>query len=146
MTFVYQAYRGCIGYCSGVPTQRARRVLVVDDKLDSAEAFARVLETMGHDAAFVTDPRVAVRTAREHRSELVFLDIGMPELDGYQVAQRLRDEFGFEAMRIVAVTAYGGEEDRAHSRKAGIDAHVVKPIDVPVIEGILQTIFNPPPA
>src|SRR5688572_13375802 len=113
----------------------SRRILVVDDSLDAAQSFALLLATMGHQAEFITDPRVALETARRLRPEIVFLDIGMPEIDGYQVARRLRAVFGAE-MRIVAVTAYGEDEHRKGTREAGFDAHVLKPVDIEIVESI----------
>jgi CheY-like chemotaxis protein len=101
-----------------------KRILVVDDLHDSALSLALVLQRMGHTAEFVTDPWKALETARRFLPELVFLDIGMPGIDGYALARMFRQEFGFEALRLVALTAWGRDEDRAASRQAGFDAHV----------------------
>ena len=120
-----------------------RRILVVDDSADVAESFARVLQSMGHDAEFVTDPLVALPAARAMQAELIFLDIDMPLVMGYELAGAFRAAFGFEQMRIVAVTGYGKDEDRARARVAGFDAHVTKPADPAVIDSILTTIFDP---
>jgi CheY-like chemotaxis protein len=83
-------------------------------------------------------------TARRIRPELVFLDLGMPEIDGYELARMLRAEFGFEGLRLVALTAWGRDEDRVATRRAGFDAHVTKPADPAVIESILETMFGAP--
>jgi CheY-like chemotaxis protein len=123
--------------------QRSRRILVVDDNPDTAESFARVLHAMGHEVESVTDPLDALPAARRVQPELVFLDIGMPLLDGYELARALRKAFGFEKIRIVAVTGHGMPEDRARARVAGFDAHVTKPADPDIIESIVKTIFNP---
>lgn len=123
--------------------QTLRRILVVDDSRDAAESFALVLQSMGHYAEFVTDPCVALPAARNMRAELVFVDIGMPTINGYELAGVFRAESGLEHMRIVAVTGYGKDEDRVRSRMAGFDAHVAKPADPAVIESILLTIFDP---
>jgi CheY-like chemotaxis protein len=120
--------------------QAPRRILVVDDSLDAAQTFALLLATMGHQAEFVTDPRTAVDTARRLQVEIVFLDIGMPGLDGYQVARMLRETFGRE-LRIVAVTAYGDDQHRRRSRESGFDAHVLKPPDLAIVQSILVTLF-----
>jgi CheY-like chemotaxis protein len=117
------------------------RVLVVDDIPDTAESFARLLGRMGFETAFVTDPRLAVDTAYRFGADLVFLDIGMPELDGYEVARMLRGQFGWDKLRIVAVTAYGQQSDRDRSRQAGFDAHVVKPVSLDLVRSILETMF-----
>ena len=119
------------------------RVLVVDDVADAAESMARLLSSMGHDAAYVTRSSQALKVAREMRPHLVFLDLGMPEIDGYELARQLRREFGFEGLRLVAISGWGREEDRAASRRAGFDAHVKKPASLEVIDSILKTVASP---
>ena len=121
-------------------SQPPRRVLVVDDSLDAAQSFALLLAAMGHQAEFVTNPRSAVDTARRLQAEIVFLDIRMPELDGYQVAHMLRTALGHE-LRIVALTAYGDAQHRKQSRESGFDAHVLKPPDLAIVQSILATLF-----
>ena len=120
-----------------------KRILVVDDLHDSALSLALVLQRMGHTTEFVTDPWKALEAARRLRPDLVFLDIGMPGIDGYALARMFRQEFGFEALRLVALTAWGRDEDRAASRQAGFDAHVTKPAEPETIDSILKTIFQP---
>jgi CheY-like chemotaxis protein len=117
------------------------RLLVVDDLRDAAESLARILAYRGHEVEYVTEPKKVMDVARRLRPELVFLDLGMPEMDGYEIARMLRAEFGFEAMRLVALTAWGRDEDRVSTRRAGFDAHVTKPADPAVIESILETMF-----
>lgn len=126
-----------------MPAARAGRIriLVVDDVPDTAESFARLLGRMGFDSTFVTDPRLAVDTAYRFAADLVFLDIGMPGMDGYEVARMLRGQFGWDKLRIVAVTAYGQQADRDRSRQAGFDAHVVKPVSLDLVRSILGTMF-----
>ena len=87
-------------------TPAARRILVVDDLHDSAMSLALVLQRLGHTAEFVTDPAKALEAARRLRAELVFLDIGMPQIDGYALARMLRQAFGFDSVRLVALTAW----------------------------------------
>jgi CheY-like chemotaxis protein len=120
--------------------QALRRILVVDDSLDAAQTFALLLAAMGHQAEFITDPRSAVDTVRRLQTEIVFLDIAMPGLDGYQLARMLRHTFGRE-LRIVAVTAYGDDRHRRQSRESGFDAHVLKPPDLAIVQSILATLF-----
>jgi CheY-like chemotaxis protein len=117
------------------------RALVVDDHADAAEAFARLLRLMGCEVMAVTDPFLAVDAVAQLKAQVVFLDIGMPGMDGLELARRLRAKYGFESLRIVAVTAYGEEEHRTLSRQAGFDAHVVKPVDIHLVESMLQTLF-----
>lgn len=121
--------------------KRSLRVLVVDDSRDAAESFARLLQTMGCEATFITNPYLAVETARRLRAEVAFLDINMPGIDGYALARVLRRQHGWEELRIVAVTGYGSGDDRARSRRAGFDAHVVKPVSPELVESMLQTLF-----
>ena len=116
------------------------RALVVDDSHDAAESFARVLESMGCAATFVTNPLVALDAAQALEARVVFLDIAMPELDGYELARAFRAHYGDE-IRLVAVTAYGDCAHRELSREAGFDAHVQKPVDFAMVESMLATLF-----
>jgi CheY-like chemotaxis protein len=116
------------------------RALVVDDNRDAAESFARLIETLGCEAQFITDPHAAVDTAEHLRPEIIFLDIGMPGLNGHELARKLRDKYGWK-VRIVAVTAHAGEQDRQMSREAGFDAHMAKPVSVEAIQEMLLTLF-----
>jgi CheY-like chemotaxis protein len=118
--------------------KRSRRVFVVEDRLDTAQSFCELLSLMGHECQFVTDAREAVDAARKFRPHIALVDIGLlPGLDGHQIAQMLRQEFG-NAITLVAITAYGRDEDRARTRKAGFDAHVTKPVDSGLLETIVQ--------
>ena len=116
------------------------RALVVDDNRDAAESFARVIETFGCEAAFVTDPRIAVATAEQLRPQIIFLDIGMPELDGHALARQLRAKYGWN-VSIVAVTAHSAQADRLLTREAGFDAHLAKPVSAELVQDTLETLF-----
>ena len=94
----------------------------------------------GAYAQFVTDPYVAVDTAEHVRPEIIFLDIGMPGLNGHELARMLRGKYGWK-VRIVAVTAHAEEHDRKMSREAGFDAHMAKPVSVQAIQEMLLTLF-----
>jgi CheY-like chemotaxis protein len=120
------------------------RVLVVDDLPDAAESLARVLQAMGHEAVYVTQASKALEAARRMQPHIAFLDLGMPEMDGFTLARLFRAEFGFEALRLVAITAWGRTEDRAASRQAGFDAHVTKPAEMEIIDSILKTVLGGP--
>ena len=116
-----------------------RRSLVIDDNPDTARSYYELLTVMGHECRFSTDARQAIDLARVLHPHLVLLDIGLsPDLDGHSVARQLREVFGME-IKIVAVTAYGRDEDRRRTRKAGFDAHVTKPMDVGLLESIVNT-------
>lgn len=115
------------------------RILVVDDDLDTAKSFAVLLRQLGHESHFLTDPTLALAMARRMATQLVFLDIGMPDIDGWALARILRKEMG-ESVRIVALTAYGTSDDRKRSREAGFDAHLQKPIDIELLKSALAQI------
>ena len=106
-----------------------RRVMVVDDNVDAAAMLDMLLRSLGHETRVTHDGIEALRVAAEFRPEIVLLDIGMPGLDGYEVARRLRTLAKDRPLRIVAVTGWGQDADRARSREAGFDLHLVKPVD-----------------
>jgi CheY-like chemotaxis protein len=106
----------------------ARRVLVVDDNVDAAAMLDMLLRSLGHETRIAHEGATALRIAEEFHPDIVLLDIGMPGIDGYEVARRLRT-LKSRPMRIVAVTGWGQEADRERSREAGFDLHLVKPVD-----------------
>jgi PAS domain S-box-containing protein len=108
---------------------KAARVLVVDDNVDIARSLAKLLKVLGHDVRVAHDGIAALETAREHRPEVVLLDLGLPGIDGYQVAARLRLEENLKHAIIIAITGYGHDRDRRRAREAGFDHHLVKPVD-----------------
>jgi CheY-like chemotaxis protein len=125
---------------SAFPQPRAayrRKVLVVDDNRDLAESLAMVLRLWGHDVVVAYDGPSALAAARARPPDVVFLDIGLPQLDGFEVAQRLRADSGLGRTRIVAVTGYGQDEDRRRSQAVGIDIHLTKPVDPIVLQRLL---------
>ncbi|HYD58689.1 MAG TPA: PAS domain S-box protein [Burkholderiales bacterium] len=107
----------------------AMRVLIVDDNNDAAAALELLLRSLGHETRVAHDGAAALATAGEFAPDLVLLDIGMPGLDGYEVARRLR-ALGGRRFRLVALTGWGQEADRKRSEEAGFDQHLVKPLDV----------------
>ena len=118
---------------------RPCRILVVDDHPDTARSFFELLNSMGHQCRYTTDAREALPLAKSLAPQLVLLDIGLsPDLDGHELARRLRAEFG-GAVTLVAITAYGRDEDRRRTRKAGFDAHVTKPVDMGLLESIVSS-------
>jgi two-component system CheB/CheR fusion protein len=119
-----------------------RRILIVDDHPDTARSYAELLQVMGHICEYCTDAREALTAARTLQPHLALLDIGLRvDLDGHHLAKMLRDEFGNNIV-LVAITAYGRPEDRARTRKAGFDAHVLKPLDVKLLESIVSNTFH----
>jgi len=114
-----------------------RRVLVIDDDIDTAQTLFLLLLDMGHDAAYATDGRSALAMAGKLRPEFVLLDIGLPDLEGSEVATQLRRIPGCEDTLIVAITGLG-EAHRPRMLKAGCDAFYVKPIEPKLLEDLLR--------
>jgi two-component system, chemotaxis family, CheB/CheR fusion protein len=104
------------------------RVLVVDDNVDSASSIAMILRIQGYDVCSAYSGEDALRTAVEFRPDIILLDIGLPIMDGYEVARRLRRKPQFKNTRLVAITGYGQESDRWKAREVGFDQHLLKPI------------------
>lgn len=121
------------------PTQAlsGARILVVDDNRDAADSLAMVLRQRSNDVRIAYDGQQAVQAAEEFRPELVLLDIGLPKLNGYEVAQRIRQQPWGRDMILVALTGWGQDEDRRRSRDAGCDFHFVKPVDLAALENLL---------
>jgi len=114
-----------------------RRVLVVDDNVDVADSLATLLRLRGHEVAIAYDGPGALKRAGAFYPEVVLLDIGLPGLDGYQVAARLRRRRRTASSLLVALTGYGQEEDQSRALQAGFDRHLIKPVDPRVIYALL---------
>jgi signal transduction histidine kinase/CheY-like chemotaxis protein len=115
------------------------RVLVVDDNHDSADTLAALLRMAGHAVQVAYDGRAALEAARTTLPEAVLLDIGLPGMDGHEVARRLREQTGTRPILLVAISGYGQEEDRVRSLEAGFDHHLVKPVDPEAVRALLAT-------
>jgi signal transduction histidine kinase len=122
---------------SGNGSARPLRLLVVDDNVDSARTLAMLLELSGHLVRVADCGAAALEAAGQGELDCVLLDIGMPQMNGYEVAQRLRTERRFTG-QLVALTGYGREYDREQARNAGFDHHLVKPVDYALLEQILR--------
>jgi len=120
------------------PSPPQRRILVVDDDVDAAEALADLLRDYGHDVGTAHDGPGALDSARRHRPDVVLLDIGMPEMDGYEVAKRIRCDLGLGDALLVALSGYGEDRHRRLAREAGFDQHVTKPVDASRLEELLK--------
>ena len=107
----------------------SRRIMVVDDNVDAATMLATLLQFHGHDVRTATNGPEALATGAEFHPEIVFLDIGLPGMSGYELARRLRDRPDMRTATLVAVTGWGQEDDRRQSKEAGIDHHLTKPVD-----------------
>jgi PAS domain S-box-containing protein len=122
------------------PELRPLRVLVVDDSEDTAEMMTVLLEMDGHEIQVAHSGPAALETAAAFRPDVVLLDIGLPGLDGYQVAQRLREDPVLREMTLIAASGYGQEADLHRSREVGFDRHLVKPVDPRELRELLAEI------
>jgi signal transduction histidine kinase/ActR/RegA family two-component response regulator len=128
---------------SGAPQSARRRILVADDNVDFATSLCSILESMGHVVTVVHDGPSALAAAPAVRPDFIFLDIGMPGLDGYELARGLRTLDLTRNSVLVAITGWGQEKDRVKAREAGFDHHLVKPVDVVQLAKILGTAVAP---
>jgi len=126
-----------------VSPARPARILVVEDIHDTAETLVDLLQFWGHEVRFVYDGVSAVMAAQDFRPEVVLLDLGLPQMDGFEVCKRLRDLPGQNRMRIVALTGYAHEDDRARTTAVGFDLHLVKPIDPDYLRSELTNLLAP---
>jgi two-component system CheB/CheR fusion protein len=115
-----------------------RRILVVDDNRDSADSLARLLRRLGHEIELAYEGSSACKAASAFTPDIVLLDIGLPGMDGYEVARRLRAEPSLDGVCLVALTGYGSEADRRKSTEAGFDAHLVKPVEFDALRRVLE--------
>lgn len=127
--------------CTRVSSSALKSILVVDDDADTAESFAFVLKARGHTAESISDSRRVLEAVRRSNPHAVFLDIGMPHVDGFQLALALKREF--PETFLVAITGHSSDVYRKRGRQSGFDAYVVKPIDALMLESILKTLFGP---
>jgi signal transduction histidine kinase/ActR/RegA family two-component response regulator len=117
-----------------------RRVLVVDDNRDAAESLGMLLKLLGADVEVAYDGASALEALATYRPTIVLLDIGMPGMDGHEVARRIRSQPEFDDVTLIALTGWGQEEDRRHARTAGFDYHLIKPADIGAIETLLHSL------
>src|SRR5262247_3126989 len=120
-----------------------RRILVVDDYPSAAESLARRLKRFGNDVETALDGFEGIKRAEKFRPDIVLLDIGMPKLNGYKTAQRIREQPWGKDMVLIAFTGWGQEEDRQRTREAGFDAHLVKPVDYTKLSELLEKFARP---
>lgn len=122
-----------------------RRILVVDDNLDAGVSLCRFLGLLGHETHLARTGNEALELAQRVTPEFVLLDIGLPGYDGFEVAAALRRDPKLGSTKIIAVTGHGREEDRERSRQAGIDLHLLKPIDLKFLESLVGNAEKSPP-
>ena len=122
---------------SVAPVNLKRRVLVVDDNIDAAETLAELLQLCGHEVRVAHDGLSALQAASEYLPGVVLLDIGLPHMDGFEVAKQIRQQSALKGVVLVALTGYGQASDLKRSVEAGFDFHLTKPADFTQIEKIL---------
>jgi two-component system, sensor histidine kinase len=123
---------------AALPTRRSLRILIADDNLDSATTLAVGLRNSGHEVRTTPDGLSLLDAVEVFRPEVGILDIGMPGLNGYEVARRIRAGHG-DKILLVAVTGWGQEEDKRRAQEAGFDHHLTKPITIDAIHQVLAT-------
>ena len=125
-------------------------VLIVEDHQDGADSLAEVLALCGHSVRVARSPSEALGMLSEGEVDVVLLDIGLPEMDGYELARRLRRHPATAGATLVAVTGYGQDQDRRNSAAAGFDHHLVKPVDLEMLQSVIDKVTaqapNPAPA
>jgi CheY-like chemotaxis protein len=122
-----------------------RRILLVDDARDSLYILTKLLEAIGQEVVSATSGAEALEVARDQRPEMVISDIAMADMDGYELARRLRREPGLEQTVLVALTGYGQEGDRQQAEAAGFHHHLVKPVSLDVLQRLLSTVASTAP-
>ena len=111
-------------------TTAVRRVLLVDDNVDAVESMEILLQAFGYEVATAVHPELALARLEAFAPEAAVIDIGLPGMDGYQLAAEIRRRLGGKPMRLIAFTGYGGPDDVARATAAGFDAHLVKPVEI----------------
>ena len=119
-----------------------RRVLVVDDNEDAAQSLAKALADLGHAVEVAHNGPQALAKLEKFSPENALLDIGLPLMDGYELARRIRHDPRLSGVRLVSITGYGQQSDRLRAKEAGFDIHLVKPVDLGVIEQVIDDAQN----
>lgn len=119
-------------------TLAPKRVLIVEDNLDSVHSLVLLLQEMGHHVDYAINGYAALALAKRMRPHFVLLDLGLPGLDGFDVCRHLKGDPGTKAARVIAITGYRQEEYRTKAKAAGCELHLVKPVDPRVLEQLLD--------
>jgi DNA-binding response OmpR family regulator len=125
-----------------MPAAKGRRVLVVDDNQDAADSLAMLLGVRGEDVRIAYDGAKALEVERDFKPDVVLLDIGLPAVSGYDVAERIREKRGDKVL-IVAITGWGQEKDLRRAEDAGIDHHFTKPVDFEALVALIERAAPP---
>ncbi|HEX2239493.1 MAG TPA: response regulator [Gammaproteobacteria bacterium] len=114
-----------------------RRILVADDNAAAADTLAELLSLFGNEVQVVHDGQAALKTFSAWRPDVILLDIGMPGMDGYEVARRVREQTASGKVMLIALTGWGQEKDRKLAREAGFDHHLLKPVDLQALQALM---------
>jgi CheY-like chemotaxis protein len=117
---------------------RGRKVVIVDDNRDAAETLTRLLSMMGHEVHAAFDGHQALRLIAELKPDVALIDIGLPGMNGYEVAGKIREQSVLDQVRLVAYSGYAQDDDRRRSREAGFDEHVAKPLDATALNALIS--------
>ncbi len=123
---------------SDPPSTAGRRVLLVDDNVDAVESMEILLQAFGYEVATAIHPDLALARLEAFAPAAAVIDIGLPGMDGYQLAAEIRRRLDGKPMRLIAFTGYGGADDIAKARAAGFDAHLVKPVEIDRLLALLD--------
>jgi signal transduction histidine kinase len=121
--------------------KKALRILVVDDNQDAVRALAMLLEMLDYQVYSAYDGVEALELAHRHHPDVMLLDLGLPHIDGYELARRFRADPAFAEARLVAITGYGGEDNRQRALAAGFDCHLTKPVDLAILQEVLTPVI-----
>jgi signal transduction histidine kinase/ActR/RegA family two-component response regulator len=127
-------------YGAALESRQPRRILIVDDNADAAETMAEMLKMLGHTVVVAYDGPQGLLALESFNADVALLDIGLPVMDGYELARRIRDGRAEQPPRLIAMTGYGQAEDRAHSRSAGFDEHLVKPVSIESVIAAIEAL------
>lgn len=119
---------------------RLMRIMVIDDNMDAADSFSMLLQIIGHETRVEHSGTAALAAVEQWTPDVVFLDIGLPGMNGYEVLSRLRERPALSGTAVVAITGWGSPEDRRRAEAAGFAAHLTKPADMADVERLLATL------
>src|SRR3954453_4751257 len=114
-----------------------RRILVIDDHLDTAESLAVLMRGMGHEVQFAINGYAALSIAREFTPDVVFVDLRLPDFDGFELTRRMKREPRLSSSRFIAITGHGGDEQRERALRAGCEDFFLKPLDPSLLDGLI---------
>ena len=123
-----------------LPAPRLMRIMVVDDNVDAADSFSMLLQIIGHETRVEHSGSAALAAVERWVPDVVFLDIGLPGMNGYEVLNRLRERSALSGTAVVAITGWGSPEDRRRAEAAGFAAHLTKPADMTDVERLLASL------